>query len=157
VLRHSPWPGKVRALQSLLKQALLHATGPVLLPDFLPAALRTPKDSPPSVLDISFPDWERVLTDRLHAGSTELYAEALTVMERQLLTRVLRHTGGNQLQAAHILGITRNSLRHKLRALGITIARAVYASDDQPDASITNLPQYSCPLSPPCCAGAARP
>jgi two-component system nitrogen regulation response regulator GlnG len=123
----------VRELQSLLKQALLHATGPVLLPDFLPAALRLPKDSPPSGPDMPFPDWERFLTNRLHAGSTELYAEALTTMERQLLTLVLRHTGGNQLQASHILGITRNSLRHKLRALGITIARAVCAPDDQPD------------------------
>jgi nitrogen regulation protein NR(I) len=133
ILRQYPWPGNVRELQSLLKQALLHATGPVLLPDFLPASLRTPKDIPPLVPDVPFPDWERFLTDRLHAGSTELYAEALSVMERQLLTRVLRHTGGNQLQTAQILGITRNSLRHKLRALGITIARAVCPADDQPE------------------------
>jgi two-component system nitrogen regulation response regulator GlnG len=134
VLRHYAWPGNVRELQSLLKQALLHATGPVLLPDFLPAVLRTPKDSPASGPDMPFPDWERFLTDRLHAGATDLYTEALTVMERQLLTRVLRHTGGNQLQAAQILGITRNSLRHKLRTLGITIARTVGAPDDLPDA-----------------------
>jgi two-component system nitrogen regulation response regulator GlnG len=133
VLQQYAWPGNVRELQSLLKQALLHATGPVLLPDFLPAALRTPRDVLPSGPNLPFPDWERFLTDRLHAGSTELYAEALTAMERQLLTLVLRHTGGNQLQAAQILGITRNSLRHKLRALGITIARAVCAADDQPD------------------------
>jgi DNA-binding protein Fis len=53
------------------------------------------------------------------------------MMEQQLLTRVLHHTGGNQLQAAHILGITRNSVRHKLRTLGITIARAVCAPNDQ--------------------------
>jgi two-component system nitrogen regulation response regulator GlnG len=52
-------------------------------------------------------------------------------MERQVLTQVLRHTAGNQLQAAQLLGITRNSLRHKLRALGITIERAVCAADDQ--------------------------
>jgi two-component system nitrogen regulation response regulator GlnG len=134
LLRQYAWPGNVRELQSLLKQALLHATGPVLLPDFLPAALRTPKDSPPTGPGMPSPDWDRFLSDRLHAGSTDLYAEALTVMERQLLTRVLRHTGGNQLQAAQILGITRNSLRHKLRALGITIARTVWAPDDQPDA-----------------------
>jgi two-component system nitrogen regulation response regulator GlnG len=133
VLRQYAWPGNVRELHSLLKQALLHATGPVLLPDFLPAALRTPKDSPPPGPDMPFPDWERFLTDRLHAGSTDLYAEALTMMDRQLLTRVLSHTGGNQLQAAQILGITRNSLRHKLRALGITIARTVCTPDDQSD------------------------
>jgi len=88
----------------------------------------------PPAPDVPFPDWERFLTDRLHARSKDLYAEALTAMERQLLTLVLRHTGGNQLQAAQILGITRNSLRHKLRALDITIARTVCAPDDQPDA-----------------------
>ena len=133
MLRQYAWPGNVRELQSLLKQALLHATGPVLLPDFLPAALRPPKDSPPATPDMLFPEWERFLTDRLYAGSTDLYAEVFTAMERQLLTLVLRHTGGNQLQAAQILGITRNSLRHKLRVLGITIARAVCAPDDQAD------------------------
>jgi two-component system nitrogen regulation response regulator GlnG len=51
-------------------------------------------------------------------------------MERILLTKVLEHTGGNQVQASHILGITRGSLRNKLRELGITIARTV-ASDEE--------------------------
>ena len=35
-LRGYPWPGNIRELQSVLKQALLRATGPVLLPAFLP-------------------------------------------------------------------------------------------------------------------------
>src|SRR5262245_20250286 len=35
-LRGYSWPGNVRELQSVLKQALLRAHGPVLLPDFLP-------------------------------------------------------------------------------------------------------------------------
>ncbi|HEY7493582.1 MAG TPA: sigma-54 dependent transcriptional regulator [Candidatus Tectomicrobia bacterium] len=131
ILRQYPWPGNVRELQSLLKQALLHATGPVLLPAFLPAALRTPKNLLAPAPDMPVPDWAPFLTARLHAGATDLYAEALAVMERQVLTQVLRHTAGNQLQAAQLLGITRNSLRHKLRALGITIERAVCAADDQ--------------------------
>src|SRR5262249_52113763 len=38
-LRHYPWAGNVRELQSVLKQALLRATGPVLLPAFLPENL----------------------------------------------------------------------------------------------------------------------
>src|SRR5262245_2916447 len=57
VLRQYAWPGNVRELQSLLKQTLLHATGPVLLPDFLPAALRTPKYISPPAPDVPFPDW----------------------------------------------------------------------------------------------------
>src|SRR6266446_3966085 len=38
-LRGYPWPGNVRELQSVLKQALLKASGPVLLPAFLPESL----------------------------------------------------------------------------------------------------------------------
>jgi two-component system nitrogen regulation response regulator GlnG len=45
LVRHR-WPGNVRELQSVIKQALLAATGPVLVPEFLPAALRTPAASP---------------------------------------------------------------------------------------------------------------
>jgi two-component system nitrogen regulation response regulator GlnG len=75
-------------------------------------------------------DWVRYINERLDAGSHELYAECLTLMERQLITRVLQHTEGNQLQAAKVLGITRGSLRHKLRALGIAIERSV-GSDDE--------------------------
>jgi two-component system nitrogen regulation response regulator GlnG len=46
-------------------------------------------------------------------------------MERQLLTQVLRHTSGNQVQAAKLLGITRGSLRNKIRDLGINIGRTI--------------------------------
>ena len=75
-------------------------------------------------------DWDRWLTERLQAGSQDLYAEMLTLMERHLLTQVLRHTLGNQVQAAKILGITRGSLRNKIRVLGITIERSVWSDDD---------------------------
>ena len=36
LLRGYPWPGNIRELQSVFKQAMLRASGPVLLPDFLP-------------------------------------------------------------------------------------------------------------------------
>jgi two-component system nitrogen regulation response regulator GlnG len=111
----------------VLKQSLLRATGPVLVPAFLPAAIQAgtlPK--PPPVADL-----ERYVQERLQAGSQDLYAESLALMERQLLTQVLRYTQGNQLQAAKLLGITRGSLRTKIRALGITIERAVGIEEDQ--------------------------
>ena len=57
--------------------------------------------------------------ERLQAGSTDLYAEYQALTERHLLTRVLRHTGGNQSQAAKVLGINRGTLRARLRVLGI--------------------------------------
>jgi DNA-binding NtrC family response regulator len=126
LLRRYSWPGNVRELQSVLKQALLQTTGPVLSVEFLPASVtgaslhgRDEGESPREV------GLEQFIVDRLQAGSQELYAEALERLERMLVTRVLRHTNGNQLQAAKILGITRGSLRTKIRDLGIRIDRTV--------------------------------
>ncbi len=132
LLRRYDWPGNVRELQSALKQALLQMRGSVLLPEFLPAAVRTP---PPAAEagDAAGGELDRFIQDRIAAGSEDLYAECLGQMERRLLTRVLQHTGGNQVQAARILGITRGSLRTKIRALNITIGRAIWADDDQPE------------------------
>jgi two-component system nitrogen regulation response regulator GlnG len=132
ILRRYPWPGNVRELQSVLKQALLHASGPVLLVDFLPASVRRVDSAGEQpATGASPPDWDRFVTERLAAATTDLYAEALVLMERRLLTAVLRHTGGNQLQAAKLLGITRGSLRNKLRALAITIGRSVQSEEEQ--------------------------
>jgi two-component system nitrogen regulation response regulator GlnG len=137
LLRRYPWPGNVRELQSVLKQALLLATGPVLLSDFLPQALHPhPSEAPaaawpdgaPATADAAL---EQFLDERIRAGSADLYAEAVRRLERTLLAHVLRHTGGNQLQAARLLGITRGSLRAKLRELGIRIDRTV-SGDEGP-------------------------
>src|SRR5947209_1906478 len=46
LLRRHPWPGNVRELQSVVKQALLQTTGPVLLADFLPVGVRPPGLAP---------------------------------------------------------------------------------------------------------------
>src|SRR6516165_5343314 len=105
LLRQYPWPGNVRELQSVLKQALLQATGSVLVPDFLPAAIRQPEKPADRPAAVEGGDWGQFIQERLQAGSENLYAETLAHMERQLLTAVLRHTQGNQVQASRILGI----------------------------------------------------
>jgi two-component system, NtrC family, response regulator AtoC len=129
-LRQYTWPGNVRELQSVLKQAMLQARGPVLLADFLPAQVLAKSASIPGDARSSF-DWDAFVRDQIATGSETLYAEALARMEREVLVRVLQHTHGNQLQAARILGITRGSLRNKIRLLGITIEQNVWSDDDQ--------------------------
>lgn len=127
VLKSYPWPGNVRELQSVVKQALLQKRGEILLADDLPAAVREPVAKAPSAIN-GF-DWDTFVTDRIADGTTDLYAESLARMEREILVRVLRHTDGNQLRAAKLLGITRGSLRTKIRTLGIGIGREVWADD----------------------------
>jgi two-component system nitrogen regulation response regulator GlnG len=125
VLRRYPWPGNVRELQSVLKQALLRMKGPLLTPDDLPAGVEVA--APRSVGEF---DWDRFVSTAIESGTDSLYAEALTVMEREVLIRVLRHTGGNQVQTARILGITRGSLRNKIKQLNISIERNISADDE---------------------------
>ncbi len=140
-LRQYPWPGNVRELQSALKQGILQMSGGVLLSDFLPVLKKLGNGEPETSPSGTIPqpnsrpalDWDRFLSERMEAGSRELYAECLSLMERQLISRVLERTGGNQVRAAELLGITRGSLRHKLRTLGLTIERGLSAEDDRAD------------------------
>ena len=48
-----------------------------------------------------------------------VYKSLIDSLEKHLLVRLLEYTRGNQLRAARILGINRNTLRTKIRKLGI--------------------------------------
>ncbi len=56
-------------------------------------------------------------------GTGEVYDSMLAMLEKPLFEKVLAQTQGNQIRAAEILGINRNTLRIKLRQLGIATER----------------------------------
>src|SRR2546422_11081344 len=65
-----------------------------------------------------------VLVERLSAARpARLYREALELLERPLLGHVLSMTGGNQLRAARVLGLNRNTLRKRCRELRLALPR----------------------------------
>jgi two-component system nitrogen regulation response regulator GlnG len=133
-----PWPGNVRELQSVVKQALLHATGDVLLVDFLPDEIRRGRKSlvagggPPKG---GLKQLEHFIDESLESGAEDIYADSLAQLEKYLFTRVLNHTGGNQSQAAKMLGITRGSLRNKIRTLKISIDQVVSVDEDEDEST----------------------
>jgi two-component system nitrogen regulation response regulator GlnG len=94
----------------------------VILPEHLPIG---PVSAAASVaMDASLEDIiERKLMECVrglrHQGSANLYGLILGLVEKPLLRAVLRETGGNQVRAAQILGINRNTLRKKLTEHGI--------------------------------------
>jgi DNA-binding NtrC family response regulator len=123
-----PWPGNIRELQSVIKQAVLQSTGPVMLKEFLPKSVRSQDETDPTDLSkarSSTGELVNFIDDRISAGSQDVYANVLELVERCLLKRVLTRTEGNQSKAAKILGITRASLRHKLQALHISMEHVV--------------------------------
>ncbi len=129
------WPGNVRELQAVVRQALLHASGPVLLPDFLPQEIRggrkriEPEQRPHSDMH----SMEEFIEAVLDSDGENLYADSLAMLEKYLFTRVLNNTHGNQSQAAKMLGITRGSLRNKIRLLKINIGQVITVEDDDAD------------------------
>ena len=140
LLRNHSWPGNVRELQSVLKQAVLRAHGFTLLPAFLPplpeasrrdgAVADGASAAPPSAAARGL-DLQSFIRKRLDGGSHgNLYAEARNFMDCLLLTLVLERTNGHLRAAAEVLGISRQTMRMKLRALGISVGHVVERDDD---------------------------
>jgi DNA-binding NtrC family response regulator len=142
-LRNHPWPGNIRELQSALKRALLQASGTILLTAFLPEltrgesrGARGEKDAEsslgprPSALAPPDLSLEAFIRERLVPDGSDLYAETHRQVDRLMLLRVLEFTGGNQYQAARLLGIARQTLRVKLRDLGMTVSHSVEADEE---------------------------
>jgi len=130
------WPGNLRELQSVLKHAVIEATGPVLFPEFLPKAFPGRADllSPPSGEKTADAyQLENVLIRLIHQQislKTEtLYDDVIQQIERILLVESLHHVDGNISRAATLLGISRSTLRVKLAALGILLDRSVRMKD----------------------------
>ena len=120
------WPGNIRELQSVLKQALLRANGSVLLAGFLPDLLSGARGSAPPIATL---DLDGFIGRKLTMEASDLYAETHREVDRLLLTRVLEFTKGNHRHAARLLGVARQTMRVRLRRLGIHVTQVV-ASDD---------------------------
>ena len=132
-LRGYPWPGNIRELQSVLKQALLQASGAVLLSAFLPEPLGGAAEVAPPGPAAAEPGVETfVIRQRVGSDVRDLYAETHRQVDRLLLPRVLEHTRGNLQQAALLLGIARQTLRLKLRDLGLSVPRPGESEEDDP-------------------------
>jgi two-component system nitrogen regulation response regulator GlnG len=116
------WPGNVRELENVVQRAIVMATSGVILPEHLPIG---PVSAAASVaVDATLEEIiERKLLDCVRGlcsqASANLYDLMIALVEKPLLRAVLRETAGNQVRAAQILGINRNTLRKKLTEHGI--------------------------------------
>jgi len=130
LMENYSWPGNIRELQGAVRRAMLMATGPTIVPELLPKEIvenlpQAPGFKRADAEENQAIDLAGFVDERLAADSDNLYQESLHLLERYLLTRVLRETQGNQSKAARRLGITRGSLRNKMRDLGIQVGQVV--------------------------------
>jgi two-component system nitrogen regulation response regulator GlnG len=117
-----PWPGNVGELKSIARRLVVRVKTRVEAGDvdeILPVvAARVPLE------DLAFEDMVKSKLSGLLARIdgypiNDLYEKVVARVERPLFDLVLAHTGGNQLKAAELLGLNRNTLRKKLAGLGI--------------------------------------
>jgi len=115
---------------------MLNASGHLLFPEFLPEHLLGTPSAAPASADASSAesfDLSAFIDARLRNPVGPLHDQVIAAVERLLLTRVLRQTHGHQTQASEVLGVTRATLRHKLRTFGMTVDRVVTEDVPQQD------------------------
>jgi two-component system, NtrC family, nitrogen regulation response regulator GlnG len=122
LLSRQPWRGNVRELKNFIYRLALLAREDVVdayaLAPMLEQTHRPTGDwgaELPADIGAAVSRW---LADARPAAG-EVYDAALAAFERPLFAEVLREAGGNQLRAAHRLGINRNTLRKRLNELAL--------------------------------------
>ena len=125
LIRHA-WPGNVRELENaMLRAAVLARGGRMLVSDDFDLAGQSRAAAAETLpLDEAV---RRRLAELLQTDGTaapsDLHAVLISAVERPLIEVVLQRAGGNQVKAAEMLGINRNTLRKKITELGIEIPR----------------------------------
>lgn len=127
--RHS-WPGNVRELDNLMRRvAALYAEDPITSRLIDRELQDEPRPMTSTQTPASLEDLLAQTLPSLFNGAPEelppigLYDRTLEALERPLIQLTLQATRGNQIKAAEVLGINRNTLRKKIEDLGIEIAR----------------------------------
>ena len=128
------WPGNIRELENLLRRLAALYSQEVIGIGIIDAELADA--TPPGNLSEA-PSGEGLAAAverhlkgyfAAHKGgfpAAGLYDRVLHEVERPLIVLTLRATRGNQIRAAHLLGLNRNTLRKKIRELDIPVVRGL--------------------------------
>jgi len=130
-----PWPGNVRELENLVRRLTALYPQDVITREIIDNELRTEvPDSPMAASNGggAFTIAQAVEDNMLRYFTTYgddlpppgLYQRVLSEVEHPLILAALTATRGNQIKAAELLGLNRNTLRKKIRELGVSVYRS---------------------------------
>lgn len=140
------WPGNVRELENTIRRAAVTATGGVVMRQDLPQwrlpgpsteESRSHREEPTTEVAAAASASEDASSAEVNDEIVEIGAklfrwarqddsfQVIAAVERQLVIQALRETGGNQVQAAKLLGITRATLRKRIERFGIEVATTI--------------------------------
>jgi two-component system, NtrC family, nitrogen regulation response regulator GlnG len=132
-LKAYDWPGNVRELENLVRRLTVLYAQDTIGGEVIEAELREGAPTRTALVDVDRADAfthmvaryvEHIFGERAgRLPPAGLYGRILREVERPLIARVLTETRGNQLRAAALLGVNRNTLRKKIRELDIEVMR----------------------------------
>ena len=134
ILRRHRWPGNVRELENLIRRLAVLHSGDAIPGAAIAAELKEPArtlsaddEGAPQSLSASV---EQYLTQYFLAHGEKLppagvYDRIISEVERPLISICLAATRGNQIRAAQLLGLNRNTLRKKIKDLGLEVIRGL--------------------------------
>jgi two-component system nitrogen regulation response regulator GlnG len=134
LLRRHRWPGNVRELENLIRRLAVLQSGDAISAASVSAELKeqaktfaADSGEGPQSLSASV---EQYLTQYFLAQGDRLpppgvYDRIVQEVERPLISICLAATRGNQIRAAQLLGLNRNTLRKKIRDLGLEVIRGL--------------------------------
>jgi two-component system, NtrC family, nitrogen regulation response regulator GlnG len=135
LMRRYPWPGNVRELENLVRRLAALYPQEEIAPEVIEAELKSDTHSPDPVgapvvsENMTIAQAVEVNMQRYFASFGSdlpppgLYQRVLAEVEYPLILACLTATRGNQIKAADLLGLNRNTLRKKIRELGVNIYR----------------------------------
>lgn len=130
------WPGNVRQLENVLREALLASRGFAISPETLEQVLgkgaaSTPAASAAGTSPASLESLMDNLLRQAKAGADlDVHAQVFEAMERALFTRAIELAQGNQAKAARWLKISRQTMREKLQLFGLKDAPDKEGADE---------------------------
>ena len=134
ILRRHRWPGNVRELENLIRRLAVLHSGDAIPASVISSELREPVRSPSADDDGKSQSLaasvEQYLTQYFLAQGERLpppgvYDRIVHEVERPLISICLAATRGNQIRAAQLLGLIRNTLRKKIKDLGLEVIKGL--------------------------------
>ena len=115
LLKNHNWPGNVRELENAIRRALVMAKTGAIQPDTLPPEITQPD----TLFEGSSDDLSSLAQKLFKWARANPDLHVIPKVERELIINALRETGGNQVQTAKLLGITRATLRKRIEKFNI--------------------------------------
>ena len=121
-LKECSWKGNVRELKNVIQTAVIFCHGEVLLPEHIVLEEETIDfDGVRDDCQQMFAKVIEPLFDKLSiTGKGHLYQQLTSALEKALIQTTMQKVGKNQVKAAQLLGISRNTLRERLKKFGMS-------------------------------------